>query len=89
MNVGIMAVNHGQMPVHVPPALLKSVVELDPRHCIMTSNTRLKFFCDWIDLGDEGVASPGDILIWFHELYNSVSLAIWSVLMIKDFNNGV
>jgi len=55
---------------------------------LMTHATHLKFFCDWINLGN-GWASPGDLLIWFGEATTNTGLAIWAALMIKDSNSGV
>ena len=84
LNVGVMALNHGQMPVLIP-ADVAVQMEFDARHVIMTAQTHFKFFCDWINLGD-GIASPGDILIWLGQAVSNTSAAIWAVLMLKDRN---
>ena len=85
-NLGVMALNHGQMPVHLPPELV-SQVEFDARHSIMTASTHLKFFCDWLSL-DDGIASPGDLLIWLSQAISTPCLAVWATLMIKESNEG-
>ena len=84
LNVGVMALNHGQMPVLIPSDLA-SQMDFDLRHVVMTAQTHFKFFCDWINLG-EGIASPGDILIWFGQATSNIGAAIWAALMLKDRN---
>jgi hypothetical protein len=84
LNVGVMALNHGQMPVLMPTDIA-SQLDFDARHVLMTSSTHLKFFCDWMNLG-EGVASPGDVLLWLSEAISTPCLAVWAALMIKDSN---
>ena len=85
--MGVMALNHGRMPVLMPSDLVESFGGFDDRHVLMTSATHLKFFCDWINLGS-GIASPGDILIWLGEATTNIGLAVWATLMIKDVNSG-
>ena len=85
-NLGVMALNHGQMPVLL--ALDIAIAQgFDDRHVLMTSATHLKFFCDWLNLGD-GIASPGDLLIWFGQATATMGAAIWAALIIKDHNSG-
>ncbi len=84
-NVGTMAINHGQMPVLIPQSLLTPDLTLDDTHSIMSAKTHLKFFCDWINVGD-GIASPGDILIWLSESIMRPCAAIWAALIIRDKN---
>lgn len=86
LNVGVMALNHGQMPV-LMPSDIAAANGFDERHVLMTAATHFKFFCDWINLG-EGIASPGDLLVWFGDYSASIGAAIWAVLMIKDWNLG-
>lgn len=83
-NLGVMALNHGQMPVQMPLGT-DAGMDMDIRHSIMTAATHLKFFCDWLQLGD-GIASPGDLLIWFGEATQTIGFAIWGTLCIKKMN---
>jgi hypothetical protein len=82
MNLIVMALNHGQMPVQISPELVAQM-DFDARHTIMTAQTHFKFFCDWLNLG-EGIASPGDLFIWLGMSCSNMCAAIWAVLMIKD-----
>jgi hypothetical protein len=86
-NLGVMALNHGQMPVLMPSDIAAATGGFDDRHVLMTSATHLKFFCDWLNLGD-GIASPGDILVWIGAATTNIGLALWAALMIKDVNSG-
>lgn len=83
LNVGVMALNHGQMPVLMPPGLGNHNFDFDATHVLMTNQTHLKFFCDWIWTGD-GIASPGDALLWFGDKYTNMCLAVWAALMVRD-----
>jgi hypothetical protein len=83
-NLGTMALNNGQMPV-LMPADLAAQVGFDARHVLMTHSTHLKFFCDWLNLG-EGIASPGDLLVWLGDSIAVTSWALWAALVIKDSN---
>lgn len=84
LNVLVMAVNGGQMPVQFPGgcANMQSLGE-DLIHTCMTHTTHLKFLCDWIVL-DGGVASPGDMFIFLYEVIRWPALIIWGALAIKD-----
>lgn len=86
-NLGVMALNHGQMPV-LMPSDVAAAVGFDSRHILMTHSTHLKFFCDWLNLGDYGVGSPGDLLVWLSEATKTTGLAVWAALIIKDYNSG-
>lgn len=86
-NLAVMALNHGQMPV-LMPSDIAAMVGFDSRHILMTHSTHLKFFCDWLNLGKDGVASPGDLLVWLSDEIGMTCLAIWATLMIKDYNSG-
>jgi hypothetical protein len=81
-NVGVIALNHGQMPVLLPAM---PDTGFDERHQLMTAATHLKFFCDWINLGD-GVASIGDLLLWASNSIATTCAVLWATMMIKDFN---
>lgn len=80
LNLIAMGVNHGQMPV-----LLPVDPGFDDRHILMSSATHLKFFCDWLNLG-EGIASPGDLLVWLGDSTSTTCFAIWAAFMIKDYS---
>lgn len=84
MNMIIMGINHGQMPVLVVGCSPDTMGD-DLRHACMTSSTHLKFFCDWINLGNV-VASVGDLFIWSWEVTYIPALAAWLALVIKDYN---
>ena len=64
-----MAQNGGQMPVYPTLSRLTGYfteeslsASGDAAHCLMHEGTRLKFLCDYIDVG-VSIMSPGDILI--------------------------
>ncbi len=85
-NVVVMAANHSQMPVNMPPGVL-----VDPNdifHAAMTSATHLKFLADWIVLGS-GIASPGDFGLWLWDATWLPALAIWVSLVIKDHKSSL
>ncbi len=84
-NVGVMALNHGAMPVQIPPSVDLSQVGFDPGHQAMTAATHLKFFCDWINIHTD-IASPGDLLVWLGDYLTVPALAVWGAFMIKDDN---
>jgi hypothetical protein len=84
LNLFVMAINHGQMPVQIAYAL-QAATEFDDRHTFMTAATHLKFLCDWINLGD-GIASPGDVLLWLGQATTNLGAAVWAALMIRDRN---
>jgi hypothetical protein len=84
-NVGVMALNHGAMPVLVPQAALDGL-QMDANHQLMTAATHLKFFCDWINVHDLGIASPGDLLVWLGDYLTVPALFAWGAFLIKDHN---
>jgi hypothetical protein len=62
MNTLAVTMNHGIMPVVLPPAGL--IAENDNMHVAATANSRFLVFCDWIQLhATKRVVSPGDFLI--------------------------
>lgn len=85
LNVSVMAINHGQMPVQIAASLITADFSLDDSHSVMTAASHLKFLCDWINLG-VGIASPGDMLIWLSQYIMQPCAVVWAALMIKDRN---
>jgi uncharacterized protein DUF5317 len=82
INALVMAANHSQMPVNMPPGM-----EIDPSdwvHTAMTAQTHLKFLCDWIVLRGVGIASPADLLIWLGEYTQVPAFFVWLTLIAKD-----
>ena len=62
MNFVAVTMNHGAMPVVLPPSGI--IAEKDKMHVAATVNSRFLFLCDWIQLhGTKRVFSPGDFLI--------------------------
>jgi len=62
MNFLAVTMNHGIMPVVLPP--WGTIADKDKMHVAATTNSRFLFLCDWIQLYATGaVASPGDCLI--------------------------
>ena len=85
-NALVMALNHSQMPVNMPPGLLLSPE--DWIHSVMTSATHLKVLADWIVIRGVGIASPGDLGIWAWE-YSYIPAAIaWVTMVIRDHNDA-
>jgi Family of unknown function (DUF5317) len=62
MNFLAVTMNHGIMPVVLPPS--GTIADKDQMHVAATANSRFLFLCDWIQLhATRDVASPGDCLI--------------------------
>jgi len=62
MNFLAVTMNHGIMPVVLPPS--GTIADKDKMHVAATANSRFLFLCDWIQLhATRDVASPGDYLI--------------------------
>jgi uncharacterized protein DUF5317 len=62
MNFLAVTMNHGIMPVVLPPS--GTIADKDKMHVAATANSRFLFLCDWIQLhATRDVASPGDCLI--------------------------
>lgn len=87
-NVGVMALNHGAMPVLMAPSLVATGVDFDNRHQLMTAATHLKFFCDWINVNGLGIASPGDLLVWLGDYFTIPGLITWGAFMLRDHNKS-
>lgn len=81
MNEIVMALAHGTMPVQWPTGC--DAMPVDDVHSCMTHLTHLKFLADWINVPD-GVASPGDFLIWAYQYSVIPSLIAWLALILKD-----
>ena len=83
-NVGVMAINHGQMPVLVPGNDCSLIEPEDFIHTCMTAGTHLKFLADWIVINHFGVASPGDFLEWACDQTFWPALFAWVMFVIRD-----
>ena len=79
MNQLALAANHGQMAVLWPGGCDSFPNSDDTDHVCMTSETRLKFLCDWIELHEE-VESPGDLLILLGALLVRPLFWMWAGL---------
>lgn len=86
MNILVVAMNHGQMPVLLPPGCVVETFQGDVLHTCMRHASHLKFLADWISLRDTGVASPGDLLIWLGDALRLPALWMWIALVVKDAN---
>jgi hypothetical protein len=84
LNLIVMAANHSQMPVQVPPGL-----DMDPSdwiHGTLTAATHLKLLCDIFPIKGLGVASIGDFFLWAGDFLQIPCLVAWFTLMISDRN---
>lgn len=86
LNVFVIAMNKGQMPVLWPGGC--STWEGDDAdimiHRCMIHADKLKFLCDWIVINGYGIASPGDILLWASMYYGTYCYILWAFLTFKD-----
>lgn len=64
LNLIVVLVNGGKMPVLFKPEWREMIPEWDNEHCWMTSKSRLKFLADRFRLSDRsGISSLGDLII--------------------------
>lgn len=76
MNFLAVTMNHGIMPVVLPP--WGTIAVTDKMHVAATANSRFLFLCDWIQLhGTARVASPGDFLITLGDFLKWPLVLIW------------
>jgi hypothetical protein len=76
MNFLAVTMNHGVMPVVLPPS--GAIAHKDKMHLAATANSRFLFLCDWIQLHtSRGVASPGDCLIAAGDLLKWPVVWMW------------
>ena len=91
MNAIAVAVNGGQMPVQFPGGcdVMETVLAArgvtDIIHSCMTSDTHLKFLCDWILIRGVGVASPGDLLEWLSDAVATPFYSAFIALILNDY----
>lgn len=84
LNLLVITVNHGQMPVAMPPWI--PVEELPFKHCVMTHETHLNFIADWIMIWwNSAVWSPGDVFIELGDWIEPFCLGAWAALLLQDF----
>lgn len=84
LNQAVLAANGGKFPVMLNEAAAARYVDKDGffqdrRHCRMTSETRLNFLADYINVGN--TMSPGDLLIDIGLLLNSYAIVLWMALV--------
>lgn len=85
LNVLVMMVNHGKMPVYIPGGICFADVMEDPIHSCMVHQTHLKFLADWIFVrADNGIYSPGDFLEMIKAAVFPYNLVVWGTLVIHD-----
>ena len=82
MNSVVMAANGGQMPVLVPGGCTEATSFGTYIHTCMTNESRLKFLSDWVVM-QQGVASPGDFLLWFSEPLFVPGMSAWVALVVR------
>lgn len=82
MNAIVMAFNNGQMPVLVPGGCHSGLVFVTGVHKCMTETTRLNFLADWI-VTNNGIASPGDFLLWVGDWLMMPMIFAWVALLIQ------
>jgi len=76
MNFLAVTMNHGIMPVVLPPS--GTIADKDKMHVAATANSRFLFLCDWIQLrATRDVASPGDYLITAGDFLKWPLVWIW------------
>jgi len=83
MNALVMALNGGQMPVLYPGGCGNYPDDADLIHVCMTHASHLKLLCDWIVV-QMGIASPGDMLIFFGEYFSIPALFAWVMMIWHD-----
>ena len=90
LNVIVLSVNNGQMPVLVPGGCDPQLFGQDMLHKCMTNASHLKVLADWIVI-KEGfgvkVASPGDFLMWAYDFIFAPALILWAYVMICYYNS--
>lgn len=83
----VLHVNGGKFPVQINPTQQVGKVDvngmLDAVHCVMTSQTRLNWLGDWIDLVKE-VDSPGDLLIDLGLFLQYPAFLLWAFILSSE-----
>ena len=85
MNAIVMGVNNGQMPVLWPGGCERMPV--DGLHVCMTAQTHLRVIADWIVMHN-GVASPGDMILYLSDMIWYPTIAAWALLMNERLRNA-
>jgi hypothetical protein len=76
MNFLAVTMNHGVMPVVLPP--WGAIADKDKMHVAATAHSRFLFLCDWIQHYATGdVASPGDCLIRVGDFLKWPLVCMW------------
>ena len=91
MNVLVISVNHGTMPVAIPAhmqgaidvATASGIINgglIDQVHKVMVNGDHLKWLADWIQLDQIGTASPGDCFLWVGDV---LKIPFFVVFLVK------
>jgi hypothetical protein len=90
LNQAAVIANHDAMPVQANEARVMMMSNdsvtvagktfFDPRHSVMTADTRLKVLCDVFDFGDS-ISSIGDLLIDFGGWLWAFAPYVWGALV--------
>jgi len=81
----VLIANHGAFPVLMNDAQqlmaedsvkIGSVIMLDEVHCVMSSQSHLRFLADIFNLGS-AIFSIGDLLLYFGRFLSAFCLPIW------------
>jgi len=85
MNAIVVGVNHSLMPVRLPDCSLYVFPVSDMVHTCMTPASHLKFFADWIVIGQYRISSIGDFLQEARDLVWQFCFGAWVALQcVKD-----
>lgn len=93
LNVLVVSVNGGMMPVVVPnyqwieqatsgAPLLPGMI-IDVKHVVMQHSDHLKFLADWIQIPGLGTASIGDGFLAVGDAIQSYCIGAWLALLWK------
>jgi len=78
LNMSVVHVNGGMMPVRARSRLDCLIVERSPRHCLIDENTKMRVCSDVIDLNRIclGHVSIGDVLILAALIFGAIHFAL-------------
>lgn len=89
LNYVVIGLNGAQMPVLWAGGCSTFAVYHigDYVHACMTPSSHLKILSDWIVIGGEGTASPGDLLLWAADAVYLPFVYIWFANIVRDYNS--
>lgn len=93
LNQAVLAANGGKFPVMLNDRAAGDknwhVDEngfMDNRHYRMTDQTHLNFLADYINLNDEVILSPGDLLIDLGDFLLFYAFTVWSTIVVLELH---